>query len=125
MVEVDEQGIRERQDGAVVVNLAAAQVVSARLEHGFQAERPWLALLLIVPLVAFGGLCFVGFVRGAPGKLLLSGSFGLVLGALVSWHTFRRGPVVVVETTMGTRRVFPTREQVESVRASLIRFAPR
>lgn len=39
MIELDARGIRELQEGRVVVEIATREVTSLQLSHGFQAER--------------------------------------------------------------------------------------
>ena len=123
MVQVDEMGIRELQDGVVVAEIPRADILSATLISGRRSERPFAQAFLGLLLSGVGAVCLAVVLEGALSKAFAYGAVNLPLGLFVLWTTFRFGPVVLVRTPRETRRLFPAGDQLKTLEAALARYS--
>lgn len=119
MVEIDNTSVRERHEGKVVISLPRSEVLSLKLIHGRRSERPLLQVLLFGSLFVVGLACAWGMWRGLMSRFVYLGTGCLVFAVYGLYETFRRGPVLLVETKSGMRRLFPAPSQVDALRSQL------
>lgn len=125
MVELDESGLREIQDGRVVVSIDARDVEAAVLVRGRRSERPVPQLVLGAAVVAVGLFFLRVLWNGWLSKLAGLGVLALPFGLYMIWSALRWGPVVLVKTPGGERRLFPADEQLEALGRQLAsRYPP-
>ena len=92
-------------DGAPLVTIPRAEITRVRLIHGTIAEKPWVLVGAGIVAAAIG---LAGVALLAAGVLPRSGAGAILVGLcgpLLVAAGLKQGPVLVVETTRGTRKL--------------------
>jgi hypothetical protein len=95
-------------DGLPLVTIPRTDVIQIRLTHGLLTERPLIAIAAGIAVTAIGVfgiklLAAVFFTNLRFPKTGALASLGIVLGPLLIYSAFRRGPILRVETAKGVR----------------------
>jgi len=102
--------IEELDESRVVVAVDRKDVVRARAAWARRSERPLVQLVLAVVCGIFGAWVIISSLRWflVGGKrvftVIMCGLL-LPLGAYLAYDALRRGPILLLETTRGRRRL--------------------
>lgn len=109
-VRITSTRIQEMESSRVMVAVNRQEVIRARVAWARHSERPVLQLLLAVASGAFGMFTLINTlfwlrVGGSREAVAIMCVLLLPLGAWLGYDALRRGPVLLVETTRGRRRL--------------------
>jgi hypothetical protein len=108
-VRITETSIDELAGKAVGASVRREDVLKLEIAHGRVGERPILTTLLALVILAFGALILWHIVMwfengGAIIRIEGAGLSLIPLGAWMLWSTWRRGPLLFIETRRERRR---------------------
>ena len=105
-IRVTDQALEEREGNALLVQIPRDQIRGVQLRWGRTSEHPLLlwALAAVCFAVAIIGVVLIVRGVGFPKTAALSCALGVSIPWIVA-AAVRQGPVLVVGTTRGTRRL--------------------
>ena len=113
----------ELDQSRIIVAVERQSVVHARVAYARRSERPLLQLLFAVACVVYGMFTIANIAiwlqeGGTRDVLAIMGILLLPLGVWLGYDALRRGPILLLETTRGRRRLAfggkVRREQVQA-----------